>query len=133
MTSLTRRGFNSSGVVKEDLAVQANATIVAAKAVGALYIDLNRASTNYVNAIGATNAATYNLDADDFTHLNSAGSVVFGNMVSGLIDKAVGASQGLDIKKYTTPNATIASAIAAGKYIYPTGFGTLPNNTLPAL
>jgi len=133
VTSLTRRNFNSSGVVKEDLAPQANATIVAAKAVGSLYIDLNRASINYVNAIGATNAATYNLISTDFTHLNSAGSVLFGNIVSGLIDKAVGTSQGLDAKKYTTPNTTIASAISAGKYIYPSGFGTLPNNTLPSL
>ncbi|KAM3086191.1 hypothetical protein ACMFMG_000328 [Clarireedia jacksonii] len=133
VTSLTRRNFNNSGVVTEDLAPQANATIIAAKAVGALYIDLNRASINYVNAVGATDAATYNLVSTDFTHLNSAGSVLFGNMVSGLIDKAVSASQGLDIKQYTTPNATIASAISAGKYIYPSGFGTLPNNTLPSL
>ncbi|ATZ50485.1 hypothetical protein BCIN_05g08330 [Botrytis cinerea B05.10] len=132
VTSLTRRSFNSSGLASESLAVQANATIAVAKSIGSLYIDLNRASTDYVDAIGATNAATYNLKPTDFTHLNTAGSVLFGNIVSGLIDVTVGSSFGFNIKTYTKPNATIAKDVASGTYIFPSGFGTLPNNTLPA-
>ncbi|RAL58149.1 hypothetical protein DID88_002353 [Monilinia fructigena] len=132
VTSLSRRGFTDAGVVKEDLAVQVNATIEVAKSIGAFYIDLNRASTDYLNDIGATNAATYNRIATDFTHLNAAGSVLFGNMVSGLIRNEVGTSSGIDIKTYTKQNATIAADIASGTYILPSGFGTLPNNTLPA-
>lgn len=112
--------------------MQASATITVAKSIGSLYIDLNRASTNYVDAIGATDAATYNLQPTDNTHLNAAGSVVFGNLVSSLIDQSVGKSLGFDISTYTSPNQTIAKDIASGTYIFPTGFGTLPSNTLPA-
>jgi len=132
VTPITRRTFNSSGLVIEDLAVQANATIAVAKAIGSLVIDLNRASTDYVDAIGANNSATYNLIPTDFTHLNVAGSVLFGNMVSGLIDGSVGSALGFNIETYTTPNVTIAKDIASGTYILPSEFGTLPNNTLPA-
>ncbi|CAD6442356.1 34a3d1d4-a424-4dc3-98f2-38355fdef018 [Sclerotinia trifoliorum] len=133
VTPITRRKFSSSGGgVAQDLAVQANATIAVAKSIGAFYIDLNRASTDYVNAIGATNAETYNLIPTDFTHMNEAASVLFGNMVSGLIGKSVGSAPGFDIKTYTTPNATIAKDIASGTYIFPSGFGTLPSNTLSA-
>ncbi|KAJ8065843.1 hypothetical protein OCU04_004947 [Sclerotinia nivalis] len=132
VTPISRRKFSSSGGVAQDLAVQANATISVAQSIGAFYIDLNRASTDYINDIGATNAETYNLTPTDFTHMNPAASVVFGNMVSELIGKSVGSALGFDIKTYTTPNATIAKDIASGTYIFPSGFGTLSSNTLPA-
>ena len=52
------------------------------------YIDLNAASVAYLNAIGPDNAYTYNLASDDNTHLNTAGNVLFGNMVSWLLTTA---------------------------------------------
>ncbi|QSZ36344.1 hypothetical protein DSL72_006220 [Monilinia vaccinii-corymbosi] len=131
VTSISRRTFTSAGVVKEDLGPQANATIEVAKSIGAFYIDLNRASTDYLNAIGAKNAATYNLAPKDFTHLNAAGSVLFGNMVGGLISTAVGSSLGFPMSNYISLNRTIAMDIGTGTYILPSGFGTLPSNTLP--
>ncbi|KFY89760.1 hypothetical protein V500_05508 [Pseudogymnoascus sp. VKM F-4518 (FW-2643)] len=113
-TSLTRRTFDSNGVV-ENLAEHSAAAITAAGNIGAVYIDLNKASTAYVNAIGKANAALYNLSEKDYTHLNTAGGVVFGNLVSVLLnglDKA-------DIAASTVPDGDIAAAIAAGEFILP--------------
>ena len=94
-----------------------NATIAAAQASKSDYIDLNQASTAYLNAIGQTNAWTYNLNADDHTHLNVAGSVVFGNMVSWLIGSIAG--DGTTLKTYTVPNATMVKNFQSGTYFYP--------------
>jgi hypothetical protein len=85
VTPISRRNFNSSGRVVEDLADQRAATIAVAKSIGISYIDLNEASTKYLDAIGSANAATFNRIPTDFTHLNPAGSVVFGDMVSFLL------------------------------------------------
>lgn len=90
------------------------ATIVAAKAIKASYIDLNKASVAYLEAIGLENATLYNLVEGDFTHLNAAGSVVFGNIVSGLLGKL-----GKEFRKYTVEDAKIAAAVRAGKFILP--------------
>jgi hypothetical protein len=61
------------------------ATIAAGEAVGARVLDLNSASLSYVEAIGSTDAQTYNLNPTDMTHLNDWGSVVFGRMVADLL------------------------------------------------
>lgn len=92
---------------------------------GVAYIDLNRASTNYVNAIGATLAHTYNYAGTDKTHLNQYGIVLFGNMVSMLIDGAF-----KDGGQWTVPNATIARDIKSGTYILPALFH-MTNSTAP--
>ncbi|GES66512.1 GDSL-like lipase/acylhydrolase [Aspergillus terreus] len=88
VTPLSRRNYdNSSGTptIIENLADQRAATIAAAGTASVAYIDLNRASTDYLNSIGPQNAYTYNLKADDQTHLNVQGSQVFGGMVAELI------------------------------------------------
>ncbi|KAF2127840.1 carbohydrate esterase family 12 protein [Dothidotthia symphoricarpi CBS 119687] len=114
VTSLSRRKFSSStNQVSLSLADVTAATKDAAAKSGAAIIDLNTASTNYLNKIGATNAATYNLNADDFTHLNDEGSVVFGNMVAMLIDAEIPS-----VQKYVVPRADVAKAIKDGKYIF---------------
>ncbi|KAI9648159.1 hypothetical protein NHQ30_002791 [Ciborinia camelliae] len=128
VTPLTRRSF-SNGAVADSLGTQRNLTIAVANTTGSYYIDLNRASSTYVNAIGATDAATYNLKPTDFTHLNTEGSMVFGNIVSGLIGAAIGGDFGFAMDNYTIPNVTIAADVASGTYIFPSGFGTLINNT----
>ncbi|KAL5361198.1 esterase [Aspergillus floccosus] len=90
VTPLSRRNYdNSSGTptIIENLADQRAATIDAADTVGVGYIDLNRASTDYLNSIGPQDAYTYNLKAGDQTHLNVQGSQVFGAMVAELIRK----------------------------------------------
>lgn len=119
VTSLTRRSFNSSNRVVENLAEHSAATIAVAKANNVQYIDLNRASTDYVNAIGQTDAWKYNLAADDRTHLNLAGEKFFGNMVSYLISTSTILKLGEATSPYLAPNAAIVAAIKSGKFILP--------------
>lgn len=115
VTSLSRRTFSSStGTVQETLADVTAAAKDAAAQSKAHIIDLNGASTKYLNSIGPDNAATYNLIPTDFTHLNGEGSVVFGNLVAMLIDAEVPA-----VQKYVVPVKKIESALKAGKYIFP--------------
>jgi lysophospholipase L1-like esterase len=115
VTSLSRRRFSTStGKINENLKDVVAATKEAARKTGASIIDLNTASTQYLNAIGEDRAATYNLKATDFTHLNSQGSVVFGNMVAMLLGDSVP-----EVKEYVVPVAKIAKALKAGEYYFP--------------
>ncbi|OKL55515.1 hypothetical protein UA08_09201 [Talaromyces atroroseus] len=117
VTPLSRRNFNSSGLVIEDLAEQRNITITVAESLGVSYIDLNKASTMYLDAIGQNLSATYNRVSDDYTHLNAVGSVVFGTLVSWLLLTTT--SLGGALEPYTIPSAAIIDAIENGTYIYP--------------
>jgi hypothetical protein len=115
VTSLSRRRFsNNTGKVTENLADVTAAAKEAASKSKAEIIDLNAASTRYLNSIGADNAATYNLNPTDFTHLNGEGSVVFGNLVATLIDEEIS-----KLKKHVVPVKDIAAALEDGKYIFP--------------
>ena len=87
-----------------------------AKSLGAVYADLNRVSTDYLNAIGPDNGHKYNLNPDDNTHISKAGSVLFGNMVSELLVEGTGSAR---FKQWTVPNATIVNDIEAGIFILP--------------
>ncbi|KAF2431329.1 SGNH hydrolase [Tothia fuscella] len=83
VTPLTRRQFNGN-TISQSLKEEAAVTIeVAGK--DHLYIDLNKASTTYMNQIGPANAEKYNRQKDDRTHLNPHGTEVFGRMVADLI------------------------------------------------
>jgi hypothetical protein len=115
VTPLSRRNYNSSNKAIEDLAQQRQATISVAESLSVSYIDLNLASTNYLNAIGKSNAVTYNLVPSDMTHLNPHGSLLFGNMVSGLLTEVLGAN----VRGYLNVNATIWDAIQKGMFILP--------------
>jgi lysophospholipase L1-like esterase len=116
VTSLSRRRFSSStGKINENLKDVTAAAKDAASKTGAKLIDLNAASTKYLNAIGEDKAATYNLKPTDFTHLNGEGSIVFGNMVAMLIDEAVP-----EVKQYVVPVKEIATALKKGEYYFPT-------------
>lgn len=110
VSSLTRRTFKSGKVV-ENLA---NETAIAAKVAkdkSRHYIDLNGASTKYVNAIGQAAADTYNLAADDRTHLNAWGGVVFARIISDLLVAAYPD----EFSAVTVANATLSATIKAGK------------------
>ena len=117
VTPISRRNFNSSGLVTEDLADQRTATVAVAQSIGIDYIDLNEASTKYLDAIGSADAATYNRIPTDFTHLNPTGSVVFGDMVSFLLTTTTEA--GKQLSQYTRPNHEVVAAIERGAYIFP--------------
>ncbi|KAE8395034.1 SGNH hydrolase-type esterase domain-containing protein [Aspergillus alliaceus] len=110
ITSLTRRTFDGDTVV-ENLKEWRDATISAAKAVGVKYLDLNLASTNYVNAIGEENASKYNLASNDRTHLNTAGEAVFGRMTLDLLLEARE-----DLNEYFDSNKALSDKIANGEY-----------------
>lgn len=120
MTPLSRRTFNSSGVVTQDLEPQRLATIGVANALNISYIDLNLASTKYLNSIGKADAATYNRIPTDYTHLSPVGSILFGDMVSWLLTTGAGTQRyAKDIAAYTCPNKTIVADIESGIYVFP--------------
>ncbi|EFQ34242.1 GDSL-like Lipase/Acylhydrolase [Colletotrichum graminicola] len=85
VTPLTRRSFDSAGVVTNNLANERERTIAAAAAAGVTYVDLNLNSRKYVQAVGEAKAHSYNLVPGDNTHLNDEGSVVFGRLVADLL------------------------------------------------
>jgi lysophospholipase L1-like esterase len=93
------------------------ATIAAAKSTNCEYVDLNKASTRYLNKIGAKDAATYNLSPKDYTHLNSAGMILFGSMMSWLLQTTI-ADSAL-IAPFIHPRSDVVAAIESGKYIFP--------------
>lgn len=72
----------------------------------------------YLNAIGAANAYQYNLAADDRTHLNAAGGLVFGTLVGSLLE---GSALGSLIGPCLELNETIVDDIEKGIFILPTG------------
>ncbi|WAO91726.1 SGNH-hydro domain-containing protein [Fusarium falciforme] len=110
ITSLTRRRFEDGQVV-ENLADWRNKTIEAAKAVGVKWLDLNKASTDYVNTIGEDNAHYYNLNGSDRTHLNLAGEIVFGRMTLDLLLKARP-----DLRMYFESNVELSDKLANGEF-----------------
>jgi lysophospholipase L1-like esterase len=110
ITSLTRRTF-SGGKVVENLSQHAQLAREAANETGTKFLDLNVASTKYINAIGGANADKYNLASGDRTHLNVGGEKVFGRMVADLLIKARP-----DVEQFITPNKAISDKIAAGQY-----------------
>lgn len=110
ISSLTRRSFSGSPPrVIENLANERNATIAVAESLSSRFIDLNRASTDYVNAIGPNASWAYNYLPDDRTHLNDWGSVVFGRLVSDLLVEKYE-----DVAVWTRPNATLSAALREG-------------------
>jgi lysophospholipase L1-like esterase len=110
VTSLTRRSFAGTPPrVVENLANERDATITVAESLGVRWIDLNRASTDYVNAIGPNASWAYNYLPDDRTHLNEWGSVVFGRLVSDLLVERYE-----DVAVWTRPNVTLSAKLREG-------------------
>ena len=112
LTSLTRRKFNSAGVLDDSLADVTQAAKQAAAAAGVALLDLNAASKKYVQAIGEANADTYNYVEGDRTHLNERGMAIFARIVADLI---VDWRKGL--RKYITPDGAMSAKIARGEYV----------------
>ncbi|VUC20930.1 unnamed protein product [Clonostachys rosea] len=113
ITSLTRRNFENGEVI-QDLKDWRGKAIAVAKEVGVKYLDLNAASTSYVNAIGEEDAGYYNLNGSDGTHLSPAGEVVFGRMTLDLL-----LAKRKDLEVYFEPNEELSEKIARG--IFATG------------
>ncbi|CBY01966.1 hypothetical protein IAQ61_006561 [Plenodomus lingam] len=115
VTPLTRRSFNSTtNRVIESLSKQRDITISVANSGHYHFIDLNKASTDYVNAIGSKEADKYNYipsDHIDRTHLTKAGANVFSRMVADLILTKYPKEFNGFIKR----NDTLSALIAAGK------------------
>jgi lysophospholipase L1-like esterase len=119
VTPLSRRNYETSSgepLIIPDLANQTAATITAAHNTGASFIDLNRASTQYLNAIGPTDAYTYNLISTDHTHLNVEGSIVFGGIVGELIQRDF---PELHAHGFVRVNETLKEDFARGIYYWP--------------
>ncbi|TVY89797.1 Rhamnogalacturonan acetylesterase, partial [Lachnellula willkommii] len=88
ITSLSRRNYNSSGLIIENLAPQVAATVSVGSETSTTVLHLNEESTKYLNAIGEEDAYEYNRVEGDYTHLNVAGQTVFGNMVGCLLGES---------------------------------------------
>ncbi|KAK1970259.1 SGNH hydrolase, partial [Colletotrichum sublineola] len=110
ITSLTRRTF-SGGKVIQNLENERLRAIAAAEAVGATYLDLNTASTDYVNAIGNENAHKYDLSSGDATHLNTAGGVVFGRLVADLL-----LAKREDLTEFIRENKALSNKLKNGEF-----------------
>ena len=109
---MTRRAFDSkTGKVIENLSNERQTTIDVATAKKVHFIDLNQASTDYVNAIGQTAADAYDLSAGDRTHLNAKGAVLFSRLVSDLLVEKYPA----DFQNVTKSDAQLSALIKAGK------------------
>ncbi|KAI1362938.1 SGNH hydrolase-type esterase domain-containing protein [Xylaria arbuscula] len=109
VTPLTRRTFESENVVQDSLHDERLATIAAADATNTTYLDLNAASIAYVDAIGEEAAHAYNLAADDNTHLNDWGSVVFGRILADLL-----LGKKPELAEWIAANETLSELIANG-------------------
>lgn len=118
VTPLSRRNFNSSGLVIEDLATQRALTISVAQALNTSYIDLNVASTKYLDSVGKANATLFNLAPTDFTHLNADASILFGNLVSLLMTEIAG-GVGAVLRRYTQPQSVIVKVLESGTFYLP--------------
>jgi hypothetical protein len=117
VTSLSRRRFsNTTGMVTQNLADVSAAAQVAAAQSGAKLIDLNGASTRYLNAIGAERASRFNLKEGDYTHLNSGGSVVFGNLVAVLMREVVP-----ELRRWIRPDGEVVEKLREGEFYWPGG------------
>ncbi|KAL9113158.1 MAG: hypothetical protein Q9227_002770 [Pyrenula ochraceoflavens] len=119
VTPLSRRNYDTSvspPKIIENLSNETAHTIIAANNVQANYIDLNRASTDYLNAIGPDAAYTYNLNPTDQTHLNNQGSIVFGGIVANLMLEAIPG-----LKTDLSVNPALTLAVSNGTYYWPGG------------
>ncbi|CAI7654201.1 unnamed protein product [Penicillium glandicola] len=119
VTPLSRRNYdNSTGTPRiiGSLANETMATITAAHRSHAAYIDLNQASTRYLNEIGPENAVTYNLNAEDYTHLNLPGSILFGGIVADLITEKL---HTLEKSGYLRVNSKLKKDVDHGIYYWP--------------
>ncbi|KAH7035787.1 acetylesterase [Microdochium trichocladiopsis] len=112
VSSLTRRNFASDHNATDSLSNERRAAQVAAEKTGSAFINLNRASLDYVNAIGEQAAHTYNGpdSPTDNTHLNLWGETVFGRMVTDLVTRAVPELEPVFLK-----NKTMSDLIWSGQ------------------
>jgi lysophospholipase L1-like esterase len=109
VTPLTRRAF-SNGSVIENLSNETTITNRVAEKEHLHHIDLNKASTKFVNAIGQDAADKYNWGPGDRTHLNKWGEVVFARLVSDLLVEAYPEEFG----GVTIKNETLSQGIRDG-------------------
>ncbi|CAG8269512.1 unnamed protein product [Penicillium olsonii] len=119
VTPLSRRNYETSTgtpLIVQSLSNETAATIKAAHSTGVRVIDLNKASTDYLNAIGPDDAYTYNLNPTDYTHLNGPGSVVFGGIVADLIIKVAAE---LSKDGYLKVDKTLKKDVKDGIYYWP--------------
>ncbi|KAI6783955.1 SGNH hydrolase-type esterase domain-containing protein [Emericellopsis cladophorae] len=110
ISSLTRRTFKDGKVV-QNLKEWRDEALVAAEAAGVQFVDLNMASTTYVDAIGAENAQYYNWEPSDRTHLNPAGEIVFGRMTLDLVLEVRP-----DLDRYFEANEALSEKIENGEF-----------------
>lgn len=95
----------------ENLSKERDAAIGVANKAGVKYLDLNAASTKYVNAIGQENADKYNEIEGDRTHLNMSGKIVFGRMVADML-----VQKRPDLARYIKSNKKLSQLISDGVF-----------------
>ncbi|KAI5838853.1 SGNH hydrolase-type esterase domain-containing protein [Morchella snyderi] len=113
VTSLSRRNYNTNGTIADTLAPWAGYAIEVAEETETHYIDLWKNSVHYLEEIGQPASLKLALNSDDRTHLNVAGSIVFGRMVSDLLKWEISA-----IAAVVKENATLSEQIWSGVATY---------------
>ncbi|KAF8849713.1 SGNH hydrolase [Acephala macrosclerotiorum] len=106
-----RRKYASTRLIKPDLTDVVNAALSVASANGFPFIDLNKASMAYLNAVGEADARLYDRVAGDATHLNAAGDMLFGNMVSWLLE---GSGIDTQVEGFSSPNVLLWTILRVG-------------------
>jgi len=109
VTSLSRRNYFANGTIDDTLGPWADYAREVAAETNTDHIDLWAASIEYLEKIGEVAADRMNLVSNDTTHLNVAGSIVFGRMVSDLLVAAVPG-----VEEVTKKNETLSRMIAEG-------------------
>ncbi|CAE6492324.1 unnamed protein product [Rhizoctonia solani] len=91
MTSLARRTFSSERVTRDTLGPYSAETIKVASNMNLPLLPLLADSLAYLNKLGKTNAAKFDFESGDSTHLNALGSKYFGRMVADEVKAKVSA------------------------------------------
>ncbi|KAF8543734.1 GDSL-like Lipase/Acylhydrolase [Trichophaea hybrida] len=107
VTPLSRRNFNPDGSIRDKLAPWAGYTQAVANATNTITIDLWKTSLEFLEHVGELQARRMDLADGDHTHLNAAGSIVFGRMVSDLLVRKIGEPVACVTKKNVTMSAYI--------------------------
>jgi lysophospholipase L1-like esterase len=107
VTPLSRRNFNPDGSIRDKLAPWAGYTQAVANATNTITIDLWKTSLEFLEHVGELQARRMDLADGDHTHLNTAGSIVFGRMVSDLLVRKIGEPVACVTKKNVTMSAYI--------------------------
>ncbi|KAH7337673.1 SGNH hydrolase-type esterase domain-containing protein [Rhizoctonia solani] len=109
MTSLARRTFSSERATRDTLGPYSAETIKVASNMKLPLLPLLADSLAYLNKLGKTNAAKFDFESGDSTHLNALGTKYFGRIAADEVKAKVSA-----LSSHIRADAALSKKIAAG-------------------